>query len=68
MDHQRFLHASCLPLDEAPIDVRQARELKQSTVDDQVYAARLALAESGDPDGCSPWACRSGEAITSEAA
>ncbi|WP_405536976.1 hypothetical protein [Streptomyces antimycoticus] len=63
MTHQRFLHISRLPLDEAPIDARQPRELKQSTVADQVYAAELALAESGDPDGCSPWACRSGNAV-----
>ncbi|MFC8207979.1 hypothetical protein [[Kitasatospora] papulosa] len=62
MNHQRFLHASCLPLDEAPIDVKQAREWKASTVTDQVYAARLALADEGDPDGCSPYACRSGSA------
>ncbi|MFF2411812.1 hypothetical protein [Streptomyces sp. NPDC058092] len=62
MNHQRFLHASCLPLDEAPIDVKQAREWKASTVPDQVYAARLKLADEGDPDGCSPYACRSGNA------
>ncbi|MGW4250470.1 hypothetical protein ACWEK7_03005 [Streptomyces californicus] len=68
MNHQRFLHASCLPLDEAPIDVKQAREWKPSTVTDQVYAARLKLADEGDPDGCSPYACRSGQAATDAAA
>jgi hypothetical protein len=68
MNHQRFLHASCLPLDEAPIDARQAREWKASTVHDQVYAARLQLADEGDPDGCSPYACRSGQPATDEAA
>ncbi|WP_406144957.1 hypothetical protein [Streptomyces anulatus] len=68
MNHQRFLHASCLPLDEAPIDVKQAREWKPSTVTDQVYAARLKLADEGDPDGCSPYACRSGQAATEAAA
>lgn len=68
MNHQRFLHASCLPLDEAPIDVKQAREWKPSTVTDQVYAARLKLADEGDPDGCSPYACRSGRAATEAAA
>jgi hypothetical protein len=62
MKHQRFLHASCLPLDEAPIDAQQAREWKPSTVTDQVYAAQLQRAEEGDPDGCSPYACRSGNA------
>lgn len=66
MNQQRFLHPSCLPLDEAPIDKRQPREWKPSTVSDQVYAAQLARAEEGDPDGCSPWACRSGEPVDIE--
>lgn len=66
MNQQRFLHPSCLPLDEAPIDKRQPREWKASTVADQVYAAQLDLAENGDPDGCSPWACRSGEPVDIE--
>ncbi|MFF3620017.1 hypothetical protein [Streptomyces sp. NPDC002467] len=63
MTQQRYLHASCLPLDEAPIDVRQPREWKPTTVTDQVYAAQLQRAEDGDPDGCSPWACRSGRPV-----
>lgn len=58
MDHRRFLHSSCLPLDEAPIDKVRPGEWKSSTVADQVFDVQLA--EEGDPDGCSPWACRSG--------
>jgi hypothetical protein len=60
MTHQRFLHISCKPLDQAPIDVVQPREIRegQTTIADAVYEAELA--ESGHPDGCSPWGCRSG--------
>ena len=56
-----YLHRSRLPLDQAPIDKVTAHEWRsrQLTVMD---AAADQLAEDGDPDGCSPWACRSGEA------
>lgn len=58
--HERFLHPSCVPLDRAPIDQVQRRELIQVNVVDAIQAQR---AEYGDPDGCSPWACRSGVAV-----
>lgn len=45
---QAFLHRSRKPLDKAPIDHVTRNE---------------RAAESGDPDGCSPWSCRSGEAV-----
>lgn len=62
MKHQRFLHISCLPLDQAPIDRIQRREHRadQPDIFDAVFEAEL---EDGDPDGCSPWACRSGSAV-----
>lgn len=59
---QMYLHRSRLPLDQAPIDRVTAHEWKQQqiTVDDAIADQ---LMEDGDPDGCSPWACRSGEAV-----
>jgi hypothetical protein len=62
MTHQRFLHASCLPLDQAPIDTVQRREHTEGQADifDVLYESQL---EDGDPDGCSPWSCRSGPTV-----
>lgn len=52
---QAFLHPSLQPLDQAPIDApprrRHLRLVGQDESEDW---------EHGDPDGCSPWACRSG--------
>ncbi|OXM66106.1 hypothetical protein CF166_27115 [Amycolatopsis sp. KNN50.9b] len=47
---QYFLHRSCKPLDQVDLDARPKRH-------------RQPLAEDGDPDGCSPWSCRSGAAV-----
>lgn len=54
---QPYLHRSLLPLDQAPIDRVTRRENNENQTDifDQI-------AEMGDPDGCSPYGCRSGEA------
>lgn len=56
---QAFLHPSLQPLDEAPIDAppkrRHLRLVSTDEADDW---------EDGDPDGCSPWACRSGRPET----
>lgn len=60
--HERFLHISRLPLDQAPIDKIRRSEWQMDTVFDAAYEAELA--EQGDPDGCSPWACRSGQPVT----
>ncbi|MFI1889874.1 hypothetical protein [Streptomyces jumonjinensis] len=59
---EAYLHRSRLPLDQAPIDRVTAHEWasRQSDVFGQVADAEL---EQGDPDGCSPWACRSGSAV-----
>ncbi|MFE9042497.1 hypothetical protein ACFYOG_16455 [Streptomyces sp. NPDC007818] len=56
---QAFLHRSRRPLDQAPIDRVTAHEwaARQGDVFDAVADAEL---ENGEPDGCSPWSCRSG--------
>lgn len=63
MTHQVFLHMSRKPLDEAPIDRVRPKDYTQPSLLDAVYEAELDRAENGSPDGCSPWACRSGEAV-----
>lgn len=62
MRHERFLHISRVPLDQAPIERVRPSEWQQGTVMDAIYDAQLA--EDGDPDGCSPWACRSGSPVS----
>lgn len=58
---EAYLHSSRLPLDQAPIDRVTAAEWRsrQGDIFDAIADAEL---ENGDPDGCSPWACRSGSA------
>jgi hypothetical protein len=53
---QYFLHRSCRPLDEVDLDppARAKRHLR--------LVSATAAAEEDDPDGCSPWSCRSGTA------
>lgn len=52
---EAFLHPSLQPLGEAPIDAPpKRRHLRLVGTDEAVNW------EDGDPDGCSPWACRSG--------
>jgi hypothetical protein len=64
--HERFLHISRVPLGQAPIDRIRPSEWQMDTVFDAEYEAELERAEQGDPDGCSPWACRSGQPVTIE--
>jgi hypothetical protein len=52
---QAFLHPSLLPLDQAPIDAPPKRRHLRLVGQDEAENW-----EDGDPDGCSPWACRSG--------
>jgi len=59
---EAYLHRSRLPLDQAPIDKVTFAEWK-SRQGDLFDAAADIEAEDGDPDGCSPWACRSGSAV-----
>lgn len=57
-----YLHRSRKPLDQAPIDRVTAHEWKSRQLD--VFdAVADQLLEDGDPDGCSPWTCRSGEPV-----
>jgi len=59
---EAFLHRSRIPLDIAPIDRVTAREWSDRQTD--VFDAL----EDGDPDGCSPYGCRSGEPVEGGAA
>jgi hypothetical protein len=56
LNGEAFLHRSRVPLDQAPIDHVTAREWSDRQSDVLDLAAEL-----GDPDGCSPYGCRSGE-------
>jgi hypothetical protein len=58
-----FLHPSLLPLDQAPIDPPAGGRIRRHL--------RLLPAHQewqGEPDGCGPWACRSGTAVTPDSA
>ncbi|HEU0130952.1 MAG TPA: hypothetical protein VFQ85_08185 [Mycobacteriales bacterium] len=55
---EAFLHRSCVPLGIAPIDHVTSNEWRERQVD-----LRDLLAEDGDPDGCSPFGCRSGSPV-----
>jgi hypothetical protein len=61
---QEFLHRSCVPLDQAPIDRVSSHEWRQRQ-GDIFDAVADQLLEDGDPDGCGPWTCRSGERVAS---
>lgn len=58
MQGKAYLHRSRLPLDQAPIDRITRKEYAEAQID--IFDA---LAEDGDPDGCSPYGCRSGSPI-----
>ncbi|MBF6397885.1 hypothetical protein IU438_19015 [Nocardia cyriacigeorgica] len=54
---QYFLHRSCVPLDQADLEPPpRGRHLR---------VLSMMRNEDDDPDGCTPWGCRSGEAIDS---
>jgi hypothetical protein len=55
-----YLHRSRLPLDQAPIDKVTAHEWRSRQGD---LLDVIAEIEDGDPDGCSPWGCRSGSPV-----
>lgn len=63
---QAFLHRSRVPLSEAPIDYVTAAEwaARQQEIDDRT--AVVEELENGVVDGCSPWACRSGDPVRSD--
>lgn len=60
---QAFLHRSCLPLDQAPIDRVTAKEWADRQIDIFDAIADIELLENGPADGCSPYGCRSGEPV-----
>lgn len=53
---EAFLHRSRVPLDLAPID-----RVTRGEWNDRQGDLLDLIAEEGDPDGCSPYGCRSGE-------
>ncbi len=54
LNGQAFLHRSRVPLDIAPIDHVTRKEW------DELQTDLFDMIEDGDPDGCSPYGCRSG--------
>ena len=54
LNGRAYLHRSRVPLEQAPIDHITRAERRELETD------RHNLAEDGDPDGCSPYGCRSG--------
>lgn len=64
---EAFLHRSRVPLAEAPIDKISVFEwrTRQGNVFDALSELEI---EDGDPDGCSPYGCRSGLPVTTVAA
>jgi hypothetical protein len=59
-----YLHRSRVPLDQAPIDRVTYSEWNDRQGD--LFDLAADLAEDGDPDGCSPWTCRSGSPVTTD--
>lgn len=58
LNGKAYLHRSRVPLDEAPIDHITRTEAKERQ--DEAQHDLFELFEDGDPDGCSPYGCRSG--------
>jgi 3'-phosphoadenosine 5'-phosphosulfate sulfotransferase (PAPS reductase)/FAD synthetase len=58
---QYFLHRSCIPLDEVDLEPR-------TTSRRRLHLVVADVEEEADPDGCSPWTCRSGTAVAEDAA
>ena len=59
---QYFLHRSCQPLDQVDLDPPTANTA--STKRHLRLVTASTADEEDDPDGCSPWSCRSGEPVT----
>lgn len=62
LNGEAFLHSSRVPLAIAPIDRVTSREWLTRQTDIFSHLADQEL-EDGDPDGCSPYGCRSGSAF-----
>lgn len=61
LNGKAYLHRSRVPLDEAPIDYVTRTEAKERQ--DELQGDLFELFEDGDPDGCSPYGCRSGAPV-----
>ena len=63
---EAFLHRSRIPLSIAPIDrvTRVEQAGRQLDVLDAIKDIEAGVGEDGDPDGCSPYGCRSGEPVS----
>lgn len=57
LNGEAFLHRSRLPLSIAPIDRLERKDYRELQGD------LFDILEDGDPDGCSPYGCRSGETV-----
>lgn len=62
LNGQAYLHRSRVPLELAPINKVTRRELADRQVDALDLIADIE-AEEGEPDGCSPYGCRSGSRV-----
>jgi hypothetical protein len=60
LNGEAFLHRSRVPLSIAPVDAITSAEWRDRQTD--IFGQLADLAEEGDPDGCSPYGCRSGAA------
>jgi hypothetical protein len=58
---QYFLHRTCQPLGE--VDLEPSAITKR-----HLRLVTTSAVEEDDPDGCSPWSCRSGTAVVPERA
>ncbi len=63
LNGEAFLHRSRVPLAQAPIDRVTSAEWKSRQGD--LLDELAEIAEDGDPDGCSPYGCRSGQSAAS---
>ncbi|MGW5053982.1 hypothetical protein [Actinokineospora sp. NPDC004072] len=60
---QYFLHRSCLPLDQVDLDTPATKRRLRLVTTNPAERAE-SVEEDGDPDGCSPWSCRSGDPVS----
>jgi hypothetical protein len=65
LNGEAFLHRARVPLDIAPIDRVTSREWQDRQTD--IFGQLADIAEDGDPDGCSPYGCRSGADVSEPA-
>lgn len=60
---EAFLHRARVPLERAPIDHVTSAEVRDRIREVQGDLLDLLDEEEGDPDGCSPYGCRSGHPL-----